>query len=79
MSSGQLPAVQFPGGIAHAAANVPNLELLVSQPQPPPVIPGNPIFGQAPAATVIEHLFNTINDNIDVLGNAPPVTDFHLG
>jgi len=37
------------------------------------------LFGQAPAATVIEHLFNTINDNIDVLGNAPPVTDFHLG
>ena len=80
MPSGQLPVVQFPGGIANAVSHLPNLELLVPTLQPPPVIPGNPIFGQAPAAEVIQHLFNPIDNNIDVLGGTPPfVIDYHLG
>ena len=81
MPSGQLPAVQSPVGIATAVASLPVLETLHASPGAPPIIPANPVFAeQAPAAPVIEHLFNPINDNIDVLGGTPPfVIDYHLG
>ncbi len=68
-------AISFPSGIFEALSVSPNLHDIPGNPvipSPPPIIPGNPIFLEAPAASIIEHLMGGINDNVDV-AVAPPV------